>query len=100
MAVQTLGPLLQPIAMSGFPDPLNALISDWADSLDIDATPYLLPPPPPPAPEPQPLGLLPSPPDAGAAPAAGPVPEDLPPDMAGMSEAIPPQIPSELQPPS
>lgn len=97
MAVQTLGPLLQPLAMSGMVDPLNALISDWADSLDIDVTPYLLPPPPPPEPGPPPLGL-PSPPspDAGAAPA-----EELPPEVLeeGMNEELPPQIPSELQPP-
>jgi hypothetical protein len=75
MAVQTLGPLLQPVAMAGFVDPMNALIADWADSLDIDPTPYLLPPPPPPpeveppAPEPLPPGAPPPAPDAGAAPA-------------------------------
>lgn len=95
MAVQTLGPLLQPIAMSGFVEPMNALIADWADSLDIDATPYLLPPPPPPPPpEPATLGIPPPLPEEGAAPAGGP-----PPEMEG---ALPPpvdQIPSELQPP-
>lgn len=108
MAVQTLGPLLQPLAMSGFVDPMNALISDWADSLDIDAVPYLLPPPPPPAPEPPPLGLPPPLPDAGAAPVSGLPEQGLPPDELppeelmppeGVIEGLPPQIPSELLPP-
>ena len=95
MAVQTLGPLLQPIAMSGFVDPMNALISDWADSLDIDATPYLLPPPPPPPPpEPATLGLPPPLPEDGAAPGGG-----LPPEMEGAIPPPPDQIPSELMPP-
>lgn len=95
MAVQTLGPLLQPIAMSGFVDPMNALIADWADSLDIDATPYLLPPPPPPPPpESATLGIPPPLPEEGAAPAGGPLPEE-----EGTIPALPDQIPSELQPP-
>jgi hypothetical protein len=95
MAVQTLGPLLQPIAMSGFVDPMNALISDWADSLDIDATPYLLPPPPPPPPpEPATLGLPPPLPEEGAAPGGG-----LPPELEGAIPPPPDQIPSELMPP-
>jgi hypothetical protein len=97
MALQTLGPLLQPIAMSGFVDPLNALIADWADSLDIDPTPYLLPPPPPP--EPPPVGL-PPPPDDGAALEAGAVPpEEMPPELQGAIPPQPDQIPSELMPP-
>lgn len=97
MAVQTLGPLLQPIAMSGFVQPMNALISDWADSLDIDATPYLLPPPPPPPPpEPATLGLPPPTSDEGAAPGGG-----LPPEPESEGAILPPpdQIPSELMPP-
>lgn len=95
MAVQTLGPLLQPIAMSGFVDPMNALIADWADSLDIDATPYLLPPPPPPPPpEPATLGISPPLPADGAAPGGG-----LPPELEGAIMPPPDQIPSELQPP-
>lgn len=104
MSMQTLGPLLQPLAMSGVVDPLNALISDWADSLDIDATPYLLPPPPPP-PEPPPLGLSPPSLDAGAVPGAGEMPPEelamqgLPPELQGLLMGSPDQIPSELQPP-
>jgi hypothetical protein len=49
-ALQTLGPVLQQVAGAGNPGPFNALVAAWADSLDLDATPYLLPPPPPPPP--------------------------------------------------
>ena len=80
MAVQTLGPILSNLAGAGIVDPFNALMNDWADSLDIDAAPYLLPPPPPPAPPPAPPGL-PSPPEQAAEWAGGP-----------------PQVPPELQP--
>ena len=78
MAVQTLGPILSQLAGSGMVDPFNALMTDWANSLDVDATPYLLPPPPPPAPP----GL--PPPPGQAAEGAGGSP--------------PPQVPAELQP--
>ena len=47
MALQTLGPVLQPLVMQGVTGPMNALLSAWADSLDIDAKQFLLPPPPP-----------------------------------------------------
>ena len=87
MSVQTLGPILSQLAGAGMVEPFNALIRDWADSLDIDATPYLLPPPPPPAPPAAPPGL-PSPPEQAAEGAGGP-PPDAPP---------PPQVPAELQP--
>lgn len=80
MAVQTLGPILSNLAGAGMVDPFNALMKDWATSLDIDATPYLLPPPPPPSPPPAPPGL-PSPPEQAAEGAGGP-----------------PQVPPELQP--
>lgn len=80
MSVQTLGPILSQLAGTGMVEPFNALIKDWADSLDIDAAPYLLPPPPPPAPPPG----LPPPPGAQAAGGAG--------------ESPPPQVPGELQP--
>ena len=80
MAVQTLGPILSNLAGAGMVEPFNALMKDWADSLDIDAAPYLLPPPPPPAPPPAPPGL-PSPPEQAAEGAGGP-----------------PQVPPELQP--
>jgi hypothetical protein len=80
MAVQTLGPILSNLAGTGMVEPFNALMKDWADSLDIDASPYLLPPPPPPAPPPAPPGL-PSPPEQAAEGAGGP-----------------PQVPPELQP--
>lgn len=85
LAVQTLGPILSGLANAGVVDPFNALINDWADSLDIDATPYLLPPPPPPAPPPAPPSS-----DALAAEGAGGPQQALP--------APPAQIPEELQP--
>ena len=84
MAVQTLGPILSQLAGAGVTDPFNALMSDWADSLDIDPKPYLLPPPAPPAPPAAPPGL-PSPPGQSAQGAGG--------------DGPPPQVPSELQPP-
>ena len=80
MAVQTLGPILSQLAGSGMVDPFNALMSDWADSLDIDPAPYLLPPPPPPTPPPAPPGL-PSPPGQAAEGAAGPPPPQVPPEL-------------------
>lgn len=79
LAVQTLSPILSNLANAGFPGPFNALISDWAKSLDIDAQPYLLPPPPPPQ----------------AQPAAPPSPAGE--DAEGGGGA-PPQVPAELQP--
>jgi hypothetical protein len=89
-ALQTLGPILQGLVPMGVVDPLNALIADWADSLDIDAKPYLIPPPPPP-PEP-PAAPSQQPPPAGAEGASGPLPEELPPD------GPPPQVPPEMSP--
>ena len=98
MALQTLGPILQPVAMAGMVQPFNALITDWADSLDIDPTPYLLPPPPPPPPPP----MMPPDMQAQAAPGAAPVdssplsdPESAPPVL---SEPPLEQMPPELQP--
>lgn len=83
MAVQTLGPILSQLAGSGAVEPFNALMRDWATSLDIDAAPYLLPPPAPPTPPPAPPGL--PPPPGQAAEGAG-------------GEPPPPQVPGELQP--
>lgn len=88
-ALQNLGPVLSGLIGAGIVDPFNALISDWAESLDLDATPYLIPPPPPPpemAPPEQP-GL----------------PSDMPPDMPpeGPEQPMqgpPPQIPPEMLP--
>jgi hypothetical protein len=79
-ALQTLGPILQGLVGMGMVDPLNALMTDWAASLDIDARPYLIPPPPPPPPPPEPTAA-PSqqPPPAGEEGAGGPPPADLPP---------------------
>jgi hypothetical protein len=83
MSVQTLGPILSQLVSAGVVDPFNALMRDWAKSLDIDAAPYLIPPPPPPAPPPLP-------PSGGAdAEGGGGAPPGLP---------APPDIPGELQP--
>ena len=87
-ALQTLGPVLQQLIPMGVVDPFNALISDWADSLDINPEPYLVPPPPPP---PQPPPGLPGPqgppPEQGGPPPDAPPPED---------PGAPPQVPDEL----
>lgn len=59
-------PILQQVAMaSGQVGPINALISDWAQSVGMDASKYLLPPPPPPPPMPPP-GAAPPPQQAPA----------------------------------
>ena len=76
LAIQTLGPILAPMATGGVVEPFNALMKDWAMSLDIDATPYLIPAPPPP-PE-APLGLPPPPVGPQAASAAGGLPPSEP----------------------
>jgi hypothetical protein len=81
LAVQTLGPIMSQLVGAGMVEPFNALMKDWAASLDIDAAPYLLPPPPPPAPAP--------PPPSGAVDAEGgggaslglPAPPDMPPEL-------------------
>jgi hypothetical protein len=83
-ALQTLGPILQGLVPMGVVDPLNALISDWADSLDIDAKPYLIPPPPPP----------PSPASPEAAPPGLPAGED---GAVGGPPPEAPPMPQELQ---
>ena len=85
MAMQTMGPILQPIAMSGNPEPLNALLTAWAESLDIDPTGFLIPPPPPPPPPGDPMSAPPS--DAGSSPTE-----------EGGGAVSPPQVPQELQP--
>jgi hypothetical protein len=87
MAMQTLGPILQGLVPMGQVDPLNALITDWAKSLDIDPKNYLIQPPPPPPPPPGPEAVPPA--DPGAPPGAegggGAAPEEMP------------QMPPELQ---
>jgi len=80
MAVQNLGPILSNLAGTGMVGPFNALMKDWADSLDIDADMYLLPPPPPPTPPSAPPGL-PSPPEQAAEGAGGGGPQ-VPPELS------------------
>ena len=69
MSVQTLGPILSGLAQAGLVGPYNALMRDWADSLDIKAAEYMLPEPPPAAPPSD------SPPDELAAPAGASPPQ-------------------------
>lgn len=81
MAVQTMAPILSSLAGTGIVEPFNALMRDWASSLDIDATPYLLPPPPPP---PAPPSPSPSPDEQAAEGAGGggePV-DEVPPELS------------------
>jgi hypothetical protein len=74
-ALQTLGPILQGV---GAVEPLNALLSAWAESMQLDAAPFLIPPPPPPGvPGPQ-EGPPPPSGEADADPGGGPEP-DAPP---------------------
>lgn len=87
-AVQTLGPVLSNLIGMGIVDPFNALIGDWAESLDIDASPYMIPPPAPPQPDPM---AQPSPEEQG-----GPPPEEPPPEAPPAEQQPPPQIPPEM----
>jgi hypothetical protein len=93
MAVQTLGPVLQQLMQQGIVDPWNALITDWARSLDIDPTNYLVPPPPPaPPPEQQPASPPGQPPPESEPGGGGQQAEEEPPPQAV------PQLPPELNP--
>lgn len=88
MAVQTLGPVLQQLIPQGIVDPFNALITDWAKSLDIDPKPYMIPPPPPPPPPAPPGDPASAPPSDGNGP--------LPPGETGGGG--PDQVPPEMMP--
>jgi hypothetical protein len=94
MALQTLGPVLQGLLQQGMVTPWNALITDWAKSLDIDPTNYLVPPPPPAPPPQQPLATPPGEGPPPSEPGGGGQPPEEPPPESGM----PPQVPQELQP--
>jgi hypothetical protein len=74
MAVQTLGPIVSGLVSAGMVDPYNALMRDWAESLDIDPSAYLIPPPPPP-----PAAPPPGPPPGEQAAAGGEGTEPPPP---------------------
>ena len=95
MALQTLGPVLQGLIPQGIVAPFNALITDWAKSIDVDATPYMVPlPPPPPPPGPADDG----PPQPGAEPPSdggGGAPPAEPEAQGPPGPA--PQIPPEFQ---
>jgi hypothetical protein len=47
---QLFGPLMQYAMATADVNPLNALITDWAKSMDLEADKYLMQPPPPPMP--------------------------------------------------
>lgn len=106
MAIQTLGPVLQQVAGAGQVEPLNALLSDWCKSLDIEPGPYMIQPPPPAPPQLPPADTPPGsggpqgePGGGGPLPPQdqGPPPEEPPPE--GSPPAVQPdQIPMELQP--
>jgi hypothetical protein len=84
IAIQTMGPTLQGLIGQGVVGPWNALIGDWAEALQLDASRYMVPEPPPPPPPPPP----------GQADPASPAPE-------GGGEVPPPepdQVPPEMQP--
>jgi hypothetical protein len=93
-AMQVLGPVLQGLIGAGVVEPFNALIADWADSMDIDASAYMIPPPP--QPDPMQQQMMEQPPE-------GAPPEELPPEE---QQALPPpegeeplpapQVPPEL----
>jgi hypothetical protein len=54
-AAQTILPILQQYsAASGDVKPINRFLQDWAKSIQLDASQYMLQPPPPPAPAPGP----------------------------------------------
>ena len=92
--MQVLGPVLQGLIGAGVVEPFNALIADLADSMDIDASAYMIPPPP--QPDPMQQQMMEQPPE-------GAPPEELPPEE---QQALPPpegeeplpapQVPPEL----
>jgi hypothetical protein len=86
MAVQTLGPVLQGLIPMGTVEPFNALVAEWAKSLDIDASQFMVPKPPPPPPVPP---TAPPPGEGGSPPGDG---------GGGVQPEQPPQVPQELSP--
>ena len=93
MAVQTLAPVLQGLIPMGVTGPMNALLADWAKSLDIDPEPYLIPPPPPPPP---PMEPEPSASEATGKPQSGG--EGAPSEQQAMEQEAPIPPPPELIP--
>lgn len=79
-AMQNLfAPLMQYAAQTSNVGPVNALISDWAKSQDMDAKAYLLTPPPPPVPTSMPPSGPHGTPPAGHPPQGPPPPGANPP---------------------
>lgn len=88
--VQTFGPILSQLIPAGMVDPFNALLKDYCEAMNLDATPYMIPPPPPPPPPAPPPGSAPLP--------DGPPPTGGQQDAAGGGAPPPPQVPPELAP--
>lgn len=95
MAVQTLAPVLQGLIPMGMTGPINALLGDWAKSLDIDPEPYMIPPPPPPPP---PMAPEPSASEATGEPAEGGEEAPPPPPEQADPSGNPVNVPPELIP--
>jgi hypothetical protein len=89
MALQTLGPVLQNLIPMGVVDPFNALVGEWAKSLDIDAKQFMVPKPPPPPP------VTPDAPPPGG---GGPPRSDGGGGASAPPEEQAPQVPQELNP--
>lgn len=84
-AMRILGPIFMPyFQASGNPDPMNALVRMWCESMDIDPTPFMLP-----RPQPQPTM-----PQGGPPPQMGP--QQLPPQIAQLLQQMPPQLAQQL----
>jgi hypothetical protein len=80
IAMQTLAPVLEPLAAQGTVGPLNALLRDFCESIDVDYAPYQIPEPPPPPPAVDPS----QPPPADgqqASPGGGGEPGQVPPEL-------------------
>ena len=90
-AVQVLGPVLQGLIQAGIVDPFNALMTDWADSMDLDASAYMVPPPPPPPPE-----MMQQAPEEAPPEEAPPEGQQALPPPEGEEPLPAPQIPPEL----
>ena len=93
-AMQVLGPVLQGLIGAGVVEPFNALIADWADSMDIDASAYMIPPPP--QPDPMQQQMMEEAPEEAPPEEAPPEEQQALPPPEGEPMTAPAQIPPEL----
>ena len=93
-AMQVLGPVLQGLIGAGVVEPFNALIADWADSMDIDASAYMIPPPP--QPDPMQQQMMEQAPEEAPPEEAPPEEQQALPPPEGEPMTAPAQIPPEL----